>query len=109
MARTTKLALCAAVLLLSAAGAAYALARHQVDQSGLQFSVASLRVARGDMVVFSNHDRSSHNITIHGGAMSFNGGLQRPGQNVEVPFTAAGHYQVMCGIHPRMRMDVEVQ
>lgn len=108
MVRCTKLALCAAMLICLASGAAYAVARHRVDQAGLRFSVESLEIQRGDRVTFSNHDRSSHNITIRGGAMAFNGGLQRPGEDVEVPFTAAGRYQVICGIHPRMRMDVEV-
>lgn len=90
-------------------GAALAFSHYRVDQTGLHFSVATIQVHRGDVIVFANGDRSSHNITIRGGAMNFNGGLQRPGQNVEVPFTAAGTYEVMCGIHPRMHMTVEVQ
>lgn len=109
MLRPTRIALCATALVFLATGAAFALARHRVDQSGLRFSVASLQIQRGDMVVFSNNDRSSHNITVRGGAMAFNGGLQRPGQNIEVPFTAAGRYEVICGIHPRMRMEVEAR
>ena len=98
----------AIVLMALATGSALAVVRHRVDQSGLRFSMAALRLQRGDSVVFTNSDRSAHNITVRG-AMTFNGGLQRPGQNLEVPFTAAGQYQVICGIHPRMRMDVEVR
>jgi cytochrome c peroxidase len=110
MPRKLKLAACVvAVIVVCIAGSAAALVRHRVNQAGLQFSVASLRVQRGDIVVFSNGDRSSHNITVRGGARNFNGGLQRPGETLEVPFTATGQYQVICGIHPRMRLDVEVQ
>jgi plastocyanin len=36
-------------------------------------------------------------------------GLQRPGENVEVTFTARGQHQISCGIHPRMSMTVEVE
>jgi cytochrome c peroxidase len=96
------------ILVVCIATSATALVRHRVNQTGLQFSVASLRVQRGDMIIFSNGDRSSHNITVRG-ATTFNGGLQRPGETLEVPFTAAGQYQVICGIHPRMRLDVDVR
>jgi cytochrome c peroxidase len=109
MTQQFKVTLAAIALTVLATGSALAIARHRVDQSSLHFSVAALRLQRGDSIVFTNSDRSAHNILVRGSAMNFNGGLQRPGQNLEVPFTAAGHYQVMCGIHPRMRLDVEVQ
>lgn len=104
-----KITLAAIAIILMATGTALAVVRHRVDQSGLRFSIEALRLHRGDSVVFTNSDRGAHNIIVRGGAMNFNGGLQRPGQNLEVPFTAAGQYQVTCGIHPRMRMDVEVR
>ncbi|QGZ93417.1 cupredoxin domain-containing protein [Terricaulis silvestris] len=104
-----KITLAAIALTVLATGSALAIVRHRVDQSGLRFSVAALRLQRGDSIAFTNSDRSSHNILVRGGAMNFNGGLQRPGQALEVPFTASGRYQVICGIHPRMRLDVEVQ
>ena len=109
MTRQFRISLATLALIVLATGSALAVVRHRVDQSGLRFSVAALRVQRGDSVIFTNSDRGAHNILVRGGAMNFNGGLQRPGQNLEVPFTAAGQYQVMCGIHPRMRMNVEVQ
>src|SRR6185503_16478950 len=93
-----KIALSAIALVVLATGSALAIVRHRVDQSGLHFSLPSLHVRRGDSVVFTNSDRGAHNILVRGGAMNFNGGLQRPGENLEVPFTVAGHYQVMCGI-----------
>jgi plastocyanin len=104
-----KITLAAIAMTVFATGAALAVVRHRVDQSGLRFSVAALRLQRGDSIAFTNSDRSSHNILVRGGVMNFNGGLQRPGEALEVPFTARGQYQVLCGIHPRMRMDVEVQ
>lgn len=105
----SRIMLVAIALTVLATGSALAIARQRVDQSSLHFSVTALHLQRGDSIVFANSDRVSHNILVRGGAMDFNGGLQRPGENLEVPFTAAGHYQVMCGIHPRMRMDVDVQ
>jgi plastocyanin len=95
-------------LLAATTTAALALTESHVNQSGLQFSVVSLHIHRGDSVIFSNGDRTSHNITATGPGMNFNGGLQRPGENTEVMFTARGAYQVSCGIHPRMSMSVNV-
>jgi cytochrome c peroxidase len=104
-----KITVAAIAITLVATGSALAIVRHRVDQSGLRFSVVALNLHRGDSIAFTNSDRSSHNILVRGGAMNFNGGLQRPGETLEVPFTATGQYQVMCGIHPRMRLDIEVQ
>jgi len=105
----SKITLAVIAITLLATGSALAIVRHRVDQSGLRFSETALRLHRGDTIAFTNSDRSSHNILVRGGAMNFNGGLQRPGEILEVPFTANGRYQVMCGIHPRMRLDVEVE
>lgn len=89
--------------------AAFAVGQHKIDQAGLKFSEASVTLKKGETILFTNSDRTSHNITISGGAMNFNGGLQQPGQSVEVPFTAAGTFNVVCGIHPKMAMTVTVQ
>jgi plastocyanin len=104
-----KIAAGAFVVLSFSGAAAFAFVQHHVNQTALQFSVARLAVHRGDTVVFSNGDRTSHNITAQGEGMNFNGGLQRPGENVEVTFTARGQHQISCGIHPRMSMTIEVE
>jgi plastocyanin len=88
---------------------AYAFSGSKVDQSALQFSQQTVKLKRGETLMFSNSDRTSHNITVSGGSMNFDGGLQRPGQDLEVPFTAAGTFQVTCGIHPKMAMTVQVE
>jgi len=104
-----KTALLAAALFAGAAGSVYAASKHTVDQKNLQFSVASISVKRGESVTFSNSDRGSHNITVVGDGMNFNGGLQRPGDTVDVLFTRLGTFNVRCGIHPKMKMDVTVE
>ena len=90
-------------------GVAYAFSGQKVDQSALQFSQQTVKLHKGETLVFSNSDRTSHNITVSGGSMEFDGGLQKPGQDLEVPFTAAGTYKVTCGIHPKMAMTVTVE
>jgi plastocyanin len=80
-----------------------------VSQKGLQFSVAELSVAKGQVVVFVNDDRTPHNITVKGDGVSLNSGLQQPGVEFKVPFAKVGTYEVSCGIHPKMKLSVEVK
>jgi plastocyanin len=98
----------AAFAAVGAVSLAWAAGQATVDQSKLQFSVIDLVVKKGSTVTFRNLDRTSHNIQVAGG-MSFDGGLQRPGQDLDVLFAKGGDYTVTCGIHPKMLMRVHAR
>ena len=89
--------------------AAYAAGIVNVDQKGLAFGTASLTVAPGTVVSFNNGDSTSHNILVSGEGVNLNSGLQAPGVSFKAPFLKPGTYQVMCGIHPKMKMTVTVK
>src|SRR4051812_31869047 len=80
-----------------------------ITQKGLQFSSPELTVSKGQVVVFLNDDRTSHNITVVGEGMNINGGLQPPGAEFRMPFSKPGTYLVSCGIHPKMKLSVTVK
>jgi plastocyanin len=66
----------------------------------------------GDTVRFENADTVTHNITVKGSSEDDDAedlGLQKPGAAVAHKFTARGSYRVICSIHPRMKMTVNVQ
>ena len=48
-------------------------------------------------------------ITVKGDGVNLNGGLQQPGAEFRVPFAKPGVYEVSCGIHPKMKLDVTVK
>jgi plastocyanin len=100
---------CFAVAILVAAVAVRAAAPVTVNQKGLQFSAPDLAVTKGQVVVFANDDRTTHNITVTGGGLNLNSGLQPPGVEFKVPFAKPGTYAVSCGIHPKMKMSVTVK
>lgn len=79
-----------------------------VDQKGLAFSTGALTVKKGDILSFNNSDNTSHNILITGAGVNLNSGLQQPGVSFKAPMVKPGTYQVMCGIHPKMKMTVTV-
>ena len=107
MNRVSLVCMVSAVLLL--ASGVRAAAPVTVTQKGLQFSVEELSVAKGQIVVFLNEDRTAHNITVAGEGVSLNGGLQQPGADFKVPFVKPGTYQVSCGIHPKMKLSITVK
>jgi cytochrome c peroxidase len=40
--------------------------------------------------------------------LDFNSGAQEPKESVTIAFPEAGTYEAFCGIHPSMRLTVEV-
>ena len=80
-----------------------------VDQAGQQFSQSSLTLKAGDTIVFTNKDDVTHNVKVINGDDTDDKGLQKPGEILKATFAKAGSYQVRCGIHPKMKIDVTVQ
>ena len=86
---------------------AYA-ATEVIHQQGRVFSAESLSVKKGDAVTFLNDDTVPHNIMSATKGNEFNLGSQAPGTSTDVTFKEAGDVQVICAIHPRMKMMVKV-
>lgn len=97
------------LLSLSLAGVAWAGAKVVVEQKALSFGTDSLTVKPGDVVEFDNLDTTSHNIIITGEGITLNSGLQQPKVSFKAPMMKKGVYMVMCGIHPKMKMKINVQ
>jgi plastocyanin len=86
---------------------AYA-ATEVIHQQGRVFSAESLSVKKGDAVTFLNDDTVPHNIMSATKGNEFNLGSQAPGTSTDVTFKESGDVQVICAIHPRMKMMVKV-
>lgn len=108
---TAALVACAA--LASIASAAVALAQPGplvIGQKGRQFSEGSVTVRTGAVVRYINDDDVVHNLYVRDPSGTNRPGVvQRPGEQTDVTFDRAGDNQVLCAIHPRMRMTVQVQ
>ena len=100
---------CLAALALAVAVPALAAQVILVAQKDRTFAVDEVVVERGGVVRFTNEDDFPHQISVSGGGVEFDSGLQGPGELVEVAAKAAGTFQVRCGIHPRMRMTIRVR
>lgn len=81
-------------------------AAHNVTIEGFAFSPASLSVAVGDTITFTNNDGAPHTATADGGA--FETGRLNRGDSAEVIVTSAGEIAYRCAFHPNMRGTITV-
>jgi len=79
-----------------------------IHQQGRKFSSESVTIKAGETLTFVNDDTVPHNIYSASRGNEFNLGSQAPGMSTEVTFTEAGDVQVLCAIHPRMKMAVKI-
>ena len=87
---------------------AYAGGITSVSQIGRSFSVAAIHIHRGDTVRFTNEDKFDHQLLIDSPSFHYESDEQAPGTIKEIPFNAAGLFDVQCEIHPRMHLAVTV-
>ncbi|MEH2476367.1 plastocyanin [Nitrobacteraceae bacterium AZCC 2161] len=102
-----KPALIALLILGGLSAAAYA-ANQTVRQHGRMFSTESVTIRKGETLIFQNDDNVPHNIASVSKGNEFNLGSQPPGASTDVTFTEVGDVQVICAIHPRMKMTVKI-
>ncbi len=88
-----------------AATAAFA-ADHAVEIKGMKFSPATLSVAAGDTITFTNADAAPHTATANDG--SFDTGRLNKGQSAIVT-VAAGTHDYKCLVHPSMKGSVSAE
>ncbi len=80
-----------------------------VAQRDRAFSVREVALDRGDKLRFTNEDEFPHQIYAQGPGVTVNSGLQQPGETLDVLFPDVGTVEVRCGVHPRMRLTVQVR
>src|SRR5712675_3726932 len=85
-----------------------ALAANLTTQKGRVFSSESITIKKGESVTFANDDTVPHNIISASKGNEFNLGSQPPGAATDVTFKESGEAQVICAIHPRMKMTVKI-
>lgn len=94
-------------LLLTAGGSVVLAADKAVQIAGFAFSPATVTVAVGDSVTWTNADAANHTATADGG--SFDTGTIGNGASTSVTFSTAGTFGYRCRIHPSMTATVIVR
>jgi plastocyanin len=97
-----------ALAFLAGASVAAVAAEQTISQKGKLFSATEVSIKKGDTLVFVNDDNVAHNIFSTSAGNDFNLGSQQPGKSVSVTFDKPGDIDIMCAIHPLMKMKVKV-
>jgi cytochrome c peroxidase len=85
-----------------------AVAASTVSQKDRRFSPGAILMKAGEALRILNDDTRVHNVRVDGPGKSFNSDAQNPGDTVTIGFDQPGQYDVICGIHPDMRLKVDV-
>jgi len=83
---------------------------HVISQKGREFRPNEVAIKRGERVQIVNDDGDlRHHAYIDSDKMRFDSGDQEPGSRTEIAFPMRGDFEVLCAIHPKMRLLVQVR
>jgi cytochrome c peroxidase len=80
-----------------------------VSQANKLFEPAHIRLEAGQTLTVLNDDTRTHNVRIFDPRLDFNSGAQEPHETVTIAFPVRGRFEAFCGIHPSMRLSIEVE
>lgn len=81
-----------------------------VSQRGRAFNPNFLSIKQNDTVRIVNDDGDLlHHAYIESDTFNFDSGDQLPGSKTDIVFSVPGTFNVLCGIHPKMKLVVIVK
>jgi plastocyanin len=100
----------AAVLIGLATLVGLASPQYSISQKGREFRPGEISIKHGETLQIVNDDADLlHHSYVDSPKFSFDSGDQQPGSKTEITFPVAGDFNVLCAIHPKMRLVVHVQ
>jgi plastocyanin len=108
--RAVAVAATATVLIVFGTLAGSAVPQYSISQKGREFHPGEITIKRGETIQIVNDDADLlHHAYVDSPNFSFDSGDQKPGSVTPVTFPVAGDFDVLCAIHPKMRLTVHVQ
>jgi plastocyanin len=91
------------------AGTALGAGPYVISQKNREFQPAKINLKRGESLRIVNDDGELlHHAYLTSDKFSFDSGDQQPGSKYDVVFPVAGNFTVLCAIHPKMKLVVDV-
>lgn len=88
----------------------HAQSQNVVSQKGRQFTPGDMTIKKGDSILIVNDDADlRHHAYVDSDTFKFDSGDQEPGSKTSVKFPVAGTFDVLCAIHPKMKLTVHVK
>lgn len=80
-----------------------------VSQKGRSFRPETVLINHGGSITIVNDDSDLlHHLYVDSDSFKFDSGDQAPGSRTSITFPQKGVFQVLCGIHPKMKLVVRV-
>jgi plastocyanin len=101
-----------AAALLTTLGTLGVVAQSQfvISQKGREFRPGTITIKKGDSVQVINDDADlRHHAYVDSDNFKFDSGDQEPGSKTNIAFPVAGDFDVLCAIHPKMKLVVHVK
>jgi plastocyanin len=90
--------------------AGLAASQYVVSQKGREFMPSSVTIKRGEALTIVNDDADlQHHAYIDSDKFRFDSGDQEPGSKTNISFPVEGSFDVLCAIHPKMKLIVHVK
>jgi plastocyanin len=81
-----------------------------ISQKGREFRPGTVNVKRGDSVQIVNDDADlRHHAYVDADNFKYDSGDQEPGSKIAIAFPVTGDFEVLCAIHPKMKLEVHVK
>ena len=92
------------------AGAALGAGPYLISQKNREFQPGKVSMKKGETLRIINDDGELlHHAYLANDKFSFDSGDQEPGSKTDITFALAGDFDVLCAIHPKMRLTVHVK
>ena len=95
--------------LLIAVATAVGAGEVRVAQKDKSFSMREVTLKVNEPLLFVNEDSVTHNVYSVTKGMEFEIRTQQPGQSDTIRFPRDGEAEVLCAIHPKMKLRVTVK
>jgi plastocyanin len=90
--------------------AGLAASQYVVSQKGREFRPSDVTIKRGEALTIVNDDADlQHHAYIDSDKFRFDSGDQEPGSKTNINFPVEGSFDVLCAIHPKMKLVVHVK
>jgi len=87
-----------------------AVPQYSISQKGREFHPGEIAIKRGEAIQIVNDDADLlHHAYVDSDNFKFDSGDQAPGSVTAITFPVSGDFDVLCAIHPKMKLTVHVQ
>ena len=80
-----------------------------ISQKKRTYDPGAITIPQGSSIKIINDDIFLHHTFINDDRMEFDSGSQKKGTVIEIAFKERGVYDVLCAIHPKMKLEVTVE